>query len=395
MRNLVLIISLSTCLIFASCSSNNVTEKVADSDIEFQFEIVDSLLLDYLGTPLLCDFSPNKERILFYNGRNTEFIITDASGEILNQFSKEGDIPDNPGTLADRPIFYNDSTIIAHGQKGIWAYNFVGENVLKIEREKSLGFWFSKTFSRSMYLLDPNEYFTVINYDQLVINASNDSLYENQTALKIVNGQTKSIKPTIPLESFSRYLDGNGYQPASMLPSNHVNKNTMVLSYSKEDLIYLYEWKDQTFQLADTFSLGIEPFFLDQGKDRESFEGQNGFSMGGKVGEADVRGVWLVNDNQVLVQYNAGIKESERLEPKMEKIGENSMRMVNPDNIPDDKFQLYKDTEKYGISFSSSKALSSLLYIDGDFIWFRKNNEALGVEDDYAVFYKTKLSRKP
>ena len=395
MRNLVLIISLSTCLIFASCSSNNVTEKVADSDIEFQFEIVDSLLLDYLGTPLLCDFSPNKERILFYNGRNTEFIITDASGEILNQFSKEGDIPDNPGTLADRPIFYNDSTIIAHGQKGIWAYNFVGENVLKIEREKSLGFWFSKTFSRSMYLLDPNEYFTVINYDQLVINASNDSLYENQTALKIVNGQTKSIKPTIPLESFSRYLDGNGYQPASMLPSNHVNKNTMVLSYSKEDLIYLYEWKDQTFQLADTFSLGIEPFFLDQGKDRESFEGQNGFSMEGKVGEADVRGVWLVNDNQVLVQYNAGIKESERLEPKMEKIGENSMRMVNPDNIPDDKFQLYKDTEKYGISFSSSKALSSLLYIDGDFIWFRKNNEALGVEDDYAVFYKTKLSRKP
>ncbi len=394
MRNLLFIFGISLAFIFISCSSDKSTEKVSHSDIEFQFEIVDSLLVDYLGSPLLCDFSPNQERILLFNSRNTEFIITDVNGEIISQFTKEGDIPDNPGTLADRPIFYNNNTIIAHGQKGIWAYNFEGENVWKIEREEPLGYWFSKSYGRSMYLLESNQYFSVINYDQLVIDASKDSLYENQHALKIVNKETESTKPVIPLEPFSRFLDGKGYQATSMLPSNHFRGNRMAISYGKEDIIYIYEWNNQSFQLADTFSLNITPFYLDEGKDRKSLEGQRGYVGRGKVGEAEVRGSWLLPEDQVLVYYNRGVKESERQEAKLEKIGENSMRLVTPDNIPDDQFQIYKEGKKYGMPFNSSLALSSLLHIDGDFIWFKKNNVALDVEDDYAVFYKTKLVKQ-
>ena len=391
MRYLHFILSFSLVVFFFSCSSEKSEEKVSDSDIEFKFEIVDSLTVDYLGMPFLCDFSPNQERVLFFNGRNTEFIITNSEGEIIAQFSKEGDIPDNPGSLADRPIFYDNNTIVVHGQKGIWAYNFEGENVWKIEREQPLGFWFSKNTGRSMYLMDPQHYFTVINYDQLVIDASTDSLYDNLRALKIVNRNAKSIEPIIPLESFSRFLDGKGYQPSSMLPSNHVSGNEMVISYPKEDLIYLYDWKNESFQLKDTFSLTIEPFYLDEGKERKSLEGQNGFVMGGKVGEAEVRGAYLMDEGKVLVQYNSGVKESERQEPKMKKTSENSITLSMPDNIPKDLFQMYKDGKKYGKPFRSSIEIASLLYVDGDFLWFNKDQVALDVEDDYAVFYKTKL----
>jgi hypothetical protein len=394
MLNHLHLISISLLLIFVSCSSDNTNKTANNENIEFQFEIIDSLIVDYLGTPLLSDFSPNQERILLYNSRNTEFIVTDKNGEILKQFSKEGDIPDNPGTLADRPIFYDNETIIAHGQKGIWAYNFEGENVWKIEREEPISYWFSKSYGRSMYLLDPPHYFTVINYDLLALNASNDSLYENQHALKVVNRQAKSIQAVIPLESFSRYLDGKGYQPSSMLPSNHLNGNKMVISYSKDEIVYLYDWVNESFQLTDTFSLKIEPFYLDEGKERDSFEGQNGFMFGGKIGEAEVRGSWLMDDNRVLVQYNRGVKESERQEAKTESVGENSIRLIMPDNVPADQFQIYKDGEKFGAPFNKIKALSSLLHIEGDTFWFKKNNEALGVEDDYAVFYKTKLVQK-
>ncbi|MGM0579833.1 MAG: hypothetical protein ACQETL_04085 [Bacteroidota bacterium] len=391
MRNFLFITCITLAIIFSSCSSEKAKENISDSDIEFQFEIVDSLLVDYLGVPLLCDFSPSQEHVLFFNKRNTEFIITDVKGEIISQFTKEGDIPDNPGTLSDRPIFYDNHTVIAHGQKGIWAYDFEGENVWKIEREQPLSYWFSKSYGRSMYLLEPEHYFTVINYDQLAIDASKDSLYENQHALKIVNKNSESTKAAIPLESFSRYLDGKGYQSSSMLPSNHFRGNQMVISYQKEDLIYIYEWKNKSFQLADTFSLNINPFYLDEGKDRESLEGQIGFSMGGKMGEAEVRGTWLLSEDQVLVFYNKGIKEPERKEPKMEKVGENSMKLVTPDNIPEDEFQVYREGKKYGRPFKLPNALSTLLYVDGDFVWFKKNYEALGVEDDHAVFYKTKL----
>lgn len=391
MRNLLFAFIGLFSIIFTSCSSDKTKEKVSEKDLKFQFEIIDSLIVDYLGTPLLSDFSPNQERILLFNSRNKEFIITDRSGKILNQFSKEGDIPDNPGTLADRPIFYDDGTIIAHGQKGIWAYDLDGENVWRIEREEPLGYWFSKSYGRSMYLLDPPYYFTVINYDLLSLNASNDSLYENQHALKIVNRKVKSVEPVLPLESFSRYLDGLGYQPSSMLPSNHLKGNRMVVSYSKDEVIYLYDWVDKSFQLADTFSLEIEPFYLDEGKERDSFKEQEGFMFGGKIGEAEVRGSWLLDIDKVLVQYNSGVKETERQEPKTESIGENSIRLIMPDNVPADQFQIYKDGEKYGAPFSKGKALSSLLHIEKDFFWFKKNNEALGVEDDYAVFYKVKL----
>jgi hypothetical protein len=394
MRNLLFIFVVSFSIIFTACSSDKANEKISNNDLKFQFEIVDSLIVDYLGTPLLSDFSPNRERILLYNSRNTEFIITDTTGKILNKFSKEGDIPDNPGTLADRPIFYDNNTIIAHGQKGIWAYSFEGENVWKIERDEPLGYWFSKSYGRSMYLLDPPNYFTVINYDLLTLNASNDSLYENQHALKVVNRKGKTTEPVIPLESFSRYLDGKGYQPSSMLPSNHLRGNKMVVSYSKDEIIYLYDWVNESLQLADTFSLDIEPFYLDEGKERDSFEGQGGFMFGGKIGEAEVRGSWLLDNNSVLVHYNEGVKESERQEPKTESVGENSIRLIMPDNVPADQFQVYKGGEKYGAPINKSKALSSLLYIEGDAFWFKKNNEALGVEDDYAVFYKAKLVQK-
>jgi hypothetical protein len=387
-----LIVGLCLFLFLFSCGSDKDNEIANNADIEFQFEIVDSLLVDYLGTPLMCDFSPNKQYILFFNNRNTEFIITSGAGEIISQFTKEGDIPDNPGTLADRPIFFDNNTVLAHGQKGIWAYNLEGKNVWTIEREQPLGYWYSKSYGRSMYLMSPEHLFAVINYDQLVINASEDSLYENQHALKIVNQKTKTVKPVIPLESNSRYLDGKGYQSSSMLPINHALGNIMLISYSKDDIIYLYEWVNQSFQLADTFSLNIEPFYLDKGKERNSFKNQRGVSSFDKVGEAEIRNAWLLDDKKVLIEYNPGIKESERKEPKMEKTGESSFRVVYPDNIPPDQFQLYREGKKYGKPFNSALALSSLLYIDGDFIWFKKNNMALDVEDDYSVFYKTKLT---
>lgn len=394
MRNLLFISGLTLAIIISSCSSETANENLSDSDIEFKFEIVDSLLVDYLGMPFLCDFSPNKERVLLFNSRNTEFIITDAEGEIISQFTKEGDIPDNPGSLADRPIFYDNNTIVAHGQKGVWAYNFTGENVWKIEREEPIGYWMSKNNGRSIYLLEPQHYFTVINYDQLAIDASTDSLYENQCGLKIVNRKEKSIEPIIPLESFSRYLDGKGYKPSDMLVSNHVKGDQMVISYPREDMIYLYEWKNESFQLSDTFSLNIQPFYLDEGKDRESMKGNKGFTMSGKVGEAEVRSAFLLDGGKVLIKYNSGVKESERQEPKMKKTAENSITLSMPDNIPKDLFQVYKDGKKYGKPFSSSIEIASLLYVDGDFLWFIKDSDALEVEDDYAVFYKTKLVHK-
>ncbi|WP_296618626.1 hypothetical protein [Marivirga sp.] len=394
MRILLFIFGVSLSIIFSSCSSETENKIVSDSDIEYKFEIVDSLTVDYLGIPFLCDFSPNQEHILLFNSSNREFIITDAKGEIISQFTKEGDIPDNPGSLADRPIFYDNKTIIAHGQKGIWAYNFEGENVWKIEREDPIGYWISINNGRSMYLMEPKHFFTVINYDQLVIDPSNDSLYENHHAFKIINRKAKSIKPVISLESFSRYLDGKGYKPSDMLASNHVKANQMVISYPKEDVIYLYDWKNEFFQLKDTFSLDIEPFYLDEGKERESLEGKKGFFMGGKVGEAEVRGAWLLDGDKVLVKYNSGVKESERQEPKMKKTGENSISLAMPDNVPKDLFQIYKEGEKYGKPFNSSIEIASLLYVDGDFLWFIKDQVALDVEDDYAVFYKTKLVQK-
>jgi len=389
--NFLLVVSLLCTMLIISCLSDQENSESSDSDLEFQFEVVDSLLLDYLGTPKLCDFSPNREHILFYNSRNSEFIIADTNGSILNQFSKEGDIPDNPGSLSDRPIFFDDETIIAHGQDGIWAYNFDGGNVWSIKRDEPISYWFSKSYGRSIYLLDPPHYFTVINYDLLALDASQDSLYENQHALKLINRKTESLESIIPLEPFSRYLDGKGYKPASMLPINHVNGETMVISYAKDEIVYLYDWADERFQLADTFSLNIEPFFLDEAEKRESFKDQEGFMFGGKIGEAEVRGSWLLNNDMVLVQYNAGVKESERQEAKMESVGENSVRLIMPDNIPADKFQLYQDGRKYGASFTKMEALANLLYVQNDSYWFGKDIETLGIEDDYAVFYKAKL----
>ncbi|HET8860989.1 hypothetical protein [Marivirga sp.] len=394
MTKLLFIFGVSIALIFTSCSSEKTNENISDSDIEFKFEIVDSLTVDYLGMPFLCDFSPSKERVLLFNSRNTEFIITDSEGEIISQFTKEGDIPDNPGILADKPIFYDNQTVIARGLKGVFAYDFTGENIWKISTEENPDLWLGRLSERSMYLLSPSKYFTIINYDDLAVNPSNDSLYENHQILKIMNKESRKSKPVISLETFGRFLDGKGYPAISMLPTIHKRENKLLVSYKRDKLIYLYEWENLSFHLKDTFSLTVSPFYLDEPKERESFKDNSSFIILEKIHQGKIKGAWLLDNDLILVQYNIGIKESERLKPKIEKTGMNELTNTNQNEMPPDQFQLFRNGKKYGEPLEARLAFSHVEYVKDNAIWFKKDNEALNIEDDYAVFYKAKLVEK-
>jgi|3_EtaG_2_1085321.scaffolds.fasta_scaffold32383_1 hypothetical protein len=394
MRFLPLILIIVLHALIGSCSPDKANEVDSNSEPILQLEIEDSVIVDYLGAPVLCDFSPNQEHMLFFNSRNREFIITNLAGKILSQFEKEGDIPDNPGMLADKPIFYDNLTVIARGRKGVFAYDFNGENVWKIPLEENSNLWTRRLFKRSIYKLPSSNVFTVVNYDKLNLNPSNDSLYENHHILKIIDKEEQKSNPIIPLEPFSRFLNGKGYPALSMLPTIHLKRNELLVSYDRDELLYLYEFKNSSFQLKDTFSLEISTFYLDEVKERDAYKDIPRFFISENVFQGVIKGAWLLDNDLILVRYNIGIKESERLEPKIEKTGMNELRNTNLNKWPPDEFQLYKNGKKYGQSFESRVGFAQVAHVKDNTIWFEKDNEALGVEDNYAVFYKTKLVPK-
>jgi hypothetical protein len=127
MKNNFILPILSILFIFA-CSSKQEEVQKTLAEQQFEFEIYDSLVVDYLGNLYLADISKDGETFLLIDHQKDSIFVTDQKGKIVSRFCKKGDGPGNyKGTRNNLPQFFNSEEIIIPAWKGFYIYSKSGE----------------------------------------------------------------------------------------------------------------------------------------------------------------------------------------------------------------------------------------------------------------------------
>ncbi|WP_375578908.1 hypothetical protein ABWH96_18095 [Marivirga tractuosa] len=116
-------------LLVSACENSKKTENKKENNLTFG--IKDSVSLNILADPLLSDVSKNGDKIIFLDWASEEYITIDRKGKILGRFSKNEDLPDNPGFLFRLPGIRNSEEIVLYGMNGIFYFDFNGKLIRK------------------------------------------------------------------------------------------------------------------------------------------------------------------------------------------------------------------------------------------------------------------------
>ncbi|WP_332911457.1 hypothetical protein [Algoriphagus boritolerans] len=106
MKNQLILSILSFLLAFA-CSSKEEEDQKTLAEQQFEFEIYDSLVVDYLGNLYLADISKDGDTFLLIDHQHDSIFVTDQKGKIVSRFAKKGEGPGSyKGTRNNLPQFF-------------------------------------------------------------------------------------------------------------------------------------------------------------------------------------------------------------------------------------------------------------------------------------------------
>ncbi|WP_373497110.1 hypothetical protein [Aquiflexum sp.] len=102
-------------------------ETVRESPDSYELEILDSLVVDYIGAMEWSHISPDGQHFLALDPQKADVLLIDRNGEIRTVINKTGDKPDAVGpNLSGRPQFRNDEEIALLGSKGMFIFGLDG-----------------------------------------------------------------------------------------------------------------------------------------------------------------------------------------------------------------------------------------------------------------------------
>lgn len=244
-------------ILATACQSGEqkeLTKAGTSSNEKIVFEKLDSIRIDYLGTPTVHDIDPVNKRIIFMDHKeNSEDIhIADFEGNILQSFSKFGDKPDSYGGLMGTLNFTDTNRFLVYGYRGFLTFDMEG-------RLKSLvkydDFHVPSQSRRSMgYNMERlGQKYLFINQGPSPQDLNEYRAFKLLTLLDPLKG---TRKPMIGFPEGSRFLNGNHYFFPCWFPVFTVHRSKIYTAFGIEPVIYVYE----TFPphaLVDSISLNL------------------------------------------------------------------------------------------------------------------------------------------
>jgi hypothetical protein len=238
-------------LILFCCSEKH--EKRKESDISF--ELQDSVMIDYTGMVMLCDYNSVTKRYLAFDYIDNTILEFSEAGEIVTQFNASKDDPNGFSGSIYGLAFLKDTAIVVQTRSGYFFYSLEGELIDKA------------TYSTK------GDFYTLLKFNMEVTKSGKlISLFDNGTGsspmeksyyqqikhLSVLNLYSYENTNLLPYEEGSMYLNNSGYyyyyEPVFDL--NPVNQN-LYLNYISEKMICVY---DTGFNLIQSIKTSPEYF---------------------------------------------------------------------------------------------------------------------------------------
>jgi hypothetical protein len=386
MKNQLFTLALLLLFAFACSPKEEAPIEKPLSEQSFEFEIYDSLVVDYLGNLYLADISKDGSTFLMVDHLTDSIFVTSAEGEILHEFNKQGD---GPGlyqqTRLGPPIFLNETEIIIPADRGFYLYSLTGEFTRTFFPE------FQPRFS----MITPYKTNMVIHEGKIIspwegriadkLGIDGKKFQVETKRIEILDLETGNFTPALPFPKESKFNTNKKTYLNTNYSTGLASKgDTLFVTFRNEPVLYGYHFSN----LDSPVSIRTIPFpeFIEkEPKDAETF---GSYEMR-DIYTGSMNQVIPIDKNQFIVNYARGLTNEEYDLITSEANGDNS--------------KFYVEMQKkniFGWVVFDGKTISSLVkkhknlgnidkHISDAEIWFSPDYSE--VEKDYVVIYKTRL----
>ena len=381
---------LALVLLAFSCSpkEDKLTEKPL-SEQQLEFEIYDSLVVDYLGNLYLADISKDGETFLLVNDQTDSIFLANSKGEIVSKFKRSGEGPgDYRLSRVNPPQFLNDSEIIIAAWKGFYCYSLSGEFTRSFELEYLPTSSLIDQYNNKMAILDNKLIYPWEGRNADSIGVQGKKFQLQTKRVEVLDLQNGSFTPAMPFPDQSKFKTDqksffNFYYNTRLAGL----EDSVYVIFRNEPKLFIYH-VNQLDNPSSVFEIPFREFIERAPKDTDE---EVGYEMRDLYSGA-VNQLIPLKNNQFLIFYTRGLSEDE------------FNQLTSTSGGMNEKF--FTEMEKvntYGWILFDGKSISNLIekkpeignlgkFISKEEIWF--SPDYYEVEKDYVVLYKTRLVSK-
>lgn len=226
----------------------------------FLFNKLDSIQIYYLGTPTVHDIDPISKMVLFmeHKEHSAEIMVADFDGNILNSFSKSGDVSDSYGGLVSTLRIDSDSSFIAYGSNGFLRYDFSGKLLSQVDHQdfqppifNHLAMRFGMEKIGARYIFEEQDYRGV--------NIRDSDHYKDLYLLSWLDPETGEREPFLKIPETSIFRNGKHFFGHSWKPIFTVSEDLIYVAFGIEPVIYVFK-SVPPYSLVKRIPLDLEQY---------------------------------------------------------------------------------------------------------------------------------------
>ncbi|WP_075350574.1 hypothetical protein [Algoriphagus marinus] len=389
MKNQLLLLAALAATIFSCQSKESETPTTPLSEQKLEFEIYDSLVVDYLGNLVLMDISPNGNKFLLIDQNTDTILVSNSEGTILFKYKKEGEGPDNySGSRWGNARFLNESDYLLPTFSGFFHFELDGTLLKKYQLD----------FTPHAVLTIPNNDNFILKDKKIYSNLSGRGVDEFGTSgldyqkkafqMEILDLETGKFASAIRFPKSSKYSSTEkSYSDLEFYRSLTSTEDSLFLSFRNEPKIFGYSFSNLNIEPSSK-PIPFPNFIQKEPTDKNPKEG---FSLN-DLFLGTINQMISISDQVFLIDYLQGLTKDE-FDDVLSRAGGDTKKI----------FELAEEINKGGWVLFDGKTISlpilkpELLgsfnkFISKEEIWFSLNFTEF--EKDYSVMYKTKLIQK-
>jgi len=388
MKNQLLQIAALGLMLFSCQSKEPETSSTPLSEQNLEFEIYDSLVVDYLGNVTLMDISPDESHFLLIDQNTDSIFVTDASGSILHQYKRTGEGPENIlGNRSGVARFIDNKNYLIPSSQGIYQYSLQGELLRK----------YNPDFTGMSQLLIPSNETHFVKGNKVYLSLLGRygdlgqqglALQQKSKQVEVLDLESGNFQSFTPFPQASKLSSATEEYGQLELYSNlALLGDTLFINFRTEPKLFGYSLTN----LDTPASVKTIPFptFLEKNPSEKTIGGQFNFR---DFFFGTINKVIPMPDGLFLINYLSGLTDDD------------ANQVISDAGTDFDKmFQLAGEKNEGGLVLFDGKDISPIIekpeqlgyinkFISRDEIWFSLNFSQS--EKDYSIIYKTRLVQK-
>ncbi|WP_375585508.1 hypothetical protein [Cyclobacterium xiamenense] len=361
------------------------SQKEAASTSRFALQLVDSVRVDYLGNLELKDYDPETEQYLAYNQQEKEVLIIDASGDVEHSFILQSDGPEAIIGYGPNPTFAGDQICIFADK--IYTLSRQGKVLNRVEIPYPY-FWIVGGGHIAAFALgDKLLYYKPESAEGgQDLQAAYQGMLDGGAMMEVLDTLSGEYYPTMHFPETEAFEEGLFYGYPTPLIQN--DGSQWFLSVTNALEFHVYNEKEQRLNFQETVKVPVNNAYLDQPVPLEQMN--TFFEKNGLVYRIPQIHRFLPLEDHFLVFYSKGVSPETKA---MYDVSDPEQRRELVYSFPMQFAVFDADFTNLAVDLPIPKSINpfSALVDKEAQILALKDQEQVGVEEDFHTVYKFKL----